>query len=136
MHDALLNIITQFNHAQAYVMTVMMEYGIRKPESNSDWTGIKIPDDVLARINSNGIKIYKHGYGLSYRDDKLFIDFDFGETGQTNGFDAHRLLNFANQNNISIPFKSLDEIRHEIEKAIQAQEIVKSRYINYYLSQK
>ncbi|MGC4003489.1 MAG: hypothetical protein QM811_10275 [Pirellulales bacterium] len=50
-----------------------------------------------------GVGINAHGFGIALTIDDLKIDFDWGEQGQRDGFDAWRLYYHAMRNQPSTP---------------------------------
>lgn len=65
-------------------------------------------------------------------DGSHYADLDLGDAGQTNGFDAWRLFDYAEQNKVDTPYKSVEEVEQAIKRAFQKDEIRFSGYILYY----
>ena len=64
------------------------------------------------------------------------IDFDFGENGETNGFNAWRLSEFVHDNGIDTTLNTEGKITSAINNAINAGVIVKAAGVgtNYYVN--
>jgi hypothetical protein len=90
--------------------------------------------EVAEATKRAGIKVFPHGCGLSIAFNDTWIDFDFGENSEINGFDAYRLWSFAERNKIQHGFESYKEVEAAIEQAVGKELIRFSGYINYYLN--
>jgi hypothetical protein len=82
--------------------------------------------------NNEGVKIFPHGFGLSYQDSEIYIDFDFGEHGETSGFDVNRLWFFIKTNEIKTLFKDEKQIKKVVDNQTAEGKLEFSGYINYY----
>ena len=125
-------VLDAFNAAQLHAVKILEGYGIPIPKSNLDWTILKLEPEIKSKMSSDGIHIFKHGYGLTIKDSTCYIDFDFGKNGEVNGFDVHRLFFFIEKNNIPSRYKTVDEIKCDFKEALEAGEIFFSGYINHY----
>lgn len=124
-------LIQRFNEAQRHVAAVLRDrLGIALPATNSAWVGQH--EDVWRRAKAVGLFIRPHGYGLAFRDALLWIDFDFGEHGEIDGFNVSRLFAFDQQNALGSGFADEREVRSAIEAAVAAGELRRSDYINIY----
>ena len=79
----------------------------------------------------NGIGVYAHGYGIELSFDGLTIDFDWGDLGEPDGFDAWRLWNFYQTNGFVVDCASSCQIRSWLEEAITLGELTKDRLLYY-----
>ena len=68
------------------------EIGVETPDSNLDWAanGMKKKGTL-----SDGASYFKHGYGCLIESADESVDFDFGDRGEIDGFDACRLAEFV-----------------------------------------
>ena len=80
-----------------------------------------------------GIKDFKHGYGCAVQLPGGSVDFDFGEHGQTDGFDTWCLSSFADERLTEYGFASEVELTRTFEQAVAAEELQYSGSILYYL---
>ena len=67
-------------------------------------------------------------------DGVVKVDFELGDEGQINGFDAWRLERFVDENNIKTNLSNGNDIKSAIELAESNGEISFSGYILYYLN--
>ena len=81
-----------------------------------------------------GVCYHKHGYGFAVHARSWHVDFDFGDAGQIDGFDAWRLASFAGGKLAKYGFASVDELRCAFAAAVDACELRYSGYILYYLA--
>ena len=132
MNQELQNIIIQYQEAVANLFPRVASYlNIQLPISNVDWTGINTEQ---RGETPDGVKYFIHGYGISMNDGNLKIDFDLGDKGQINGFDAWRFSDFVEKNSIKTSFKDDKEIERAIKQAEKDGELKYSGYILYYLT--
>src|SRR5262249_28130399 len=82
----------------------------------------------------NGFDAYKHGFGCSVDGPEWGVDFDFGASGQIDGFDAWRLYDFARQRLSEYGFSSEKEIESAVRSAADAGDLEFSGYILYYVT--
>ncbi len=66
-------------------------------------------------------------------DGKVKVDFDLGEKGQINGFDAWRLESFVEENNIETELSDGKLIEAAIKEAEANGEVIRSKYVLCYL---
>ena len=132
MNTALNYVVNEFNKAQTYVVQQLLRRGIPIPKSDINWVEIRV--DIIngkyPDAKMDGIK--SHGYGLSFKDDKITIDFDFGPNGEINGFAAGKLWYFIKSNKININYEGEKEIQKDINSAVADGEYTFGGYINYY----
>ena len=101
---------------------------------------LPITDRQWAVINAkqrgetpDGIKYFKHGYGIRMYDGNVEVDFDLGDKSQIDGFDAGRLSDFVEMNHIETSLKTWDAIGAAIKEAESAGELIFSGYLLYYI---
>src|SRR5687768_5988973 len=68
--------------------------GIKRPSDAQEWIQMEFPE--LGGL-PGGFRYYKHGIGCAVRGPDWSVDFDFGEHGEIDGFDAYRLYDFASK---------------------------------------
>lgn len=100
------------------------------PISNINWALLDIP---CRGKTADGLEYYKHGYGVAIKYDGGEIDIDFGSQGEYNGFDAYRLMSFAEENNIPILYDNFRELESDFKDAEKKGQLRYSGYILYYL---
>ena len=115
---------TLFPRVAAYV-------GVSPPISNIEWASLDIPQ---RGETDDGIRYFKHGYGVKMNDGSRRIDIDLGAAGEMDGFDAWRLFDFATQNKIDTPYSGYKDVEKAIETAVQEGELEFSGYILFYRS--
>jgi hypothetical protein len=131
MNEELQKIIIKYQETVARLFPRVAEYpNLKLPISNTDWTGINAEQRGETPC---GIKYFIHGYGIAMNDGKIKVDFDLGDEGQINGFDAWRLEGFIKDNNIETTIKNGKNIETAIKEAETSGDILFSGYILYYL---
>ena len=104
--------------------------GVPKPTSNNEWAFYRLSDELVI---PTGTWIQKHGYGCRFKNERVYVDFDFGERGEINGFDCGRLTDFCRDNLKSkYGFDSQKDLERAFEDACLANELVYSGYILWY----
>ncbi len=136
MAPALSDIIRQFRMAQdravAFLVDVLgPELGLRLPASNREWVSICGEFGLTRRQRINGVGIYTHGYGIELIFDGLTIDFDWGDSGEPDGFDAWRLENFCRLNKIKIVRRDHSQIQGWLDEATAVGELIKDTLLYY-----
>ncbi len=109
----------------------MSALGIRLPASHDEWALYQLP----ANLNlPSGTRIQKHGYGCRFKNERVYVDFDFGANGEIDGFDCWRLYDFSRGRLSSkYGFESEKELEEEFENACKANALKFSGYILWYL---
>jgi hypothetical protein len=139
MHPVLLDIIEQFRAAQdrgvaAVVQVLGPTLGVRLPVSNRDWVHICEEIGLYSIRWINGIGIYAHGFGIEVAFRDLTIDFDWGKSGQPDGFDVWRLWNFIAVNQLNVPCISDSQLESWIQQAFQSGELIQDLLCSLYYS--
>lgn len=127
-------ILDLFHATQRKVVKNLTEiWGMESPMTNTQWISWNHKQYEKDQFkNEQGIKIYAHGFGLSYQDAEIYIDFDFGEHGEINGFDVHRLWDFIEENKINTLFRHVHQIEKVLSFEMAHEKLIFSGYINYY----
>jgi hypothetical protein len=135
MHPVLAEVIERFRAAQDRGVAALVEQlGLPLPTSNRQWATF-CADCGLHRISSiNGIGVYAHGYGIELIFDDLTIDFDWGDAGEPDGFDAWRLWNFIRLNKLDVACESHLQMISWLEEAHQRGEVTQDRLYGLYYS--
>ncbi len=127
-------ILKKFNECQSVVVNKLIElWSASLPITTIEWpvwSQSQYDEDQFT--NEYGIRIFPHGFGLSYQDSEFYIDFDFGENGETNGFDSNRIWLFAERNGINTQLINENQIQKIIEDQVLKGNLKFSGYINYY----
>ncbi|MFO0602796.1 MAG: hypothetical protein U0324_06450 [Polyangiales bacterium] len=131
MHPGLAHVIRDYQRVVARVVAMLEAVGIPRPASNTAWAGASVPwrGDL-----GGGVRYHKHGYGCAAQARSWHVDFDFGDVGQIDGFDAWRLAGFAGGKLAKYGFASVDDLRRAFAAAVDAGELRHSGYILYYLA--
>jgi hypothetical protein len=126
----LRKLIDDYVAAVRTAVTAMTEMGIPLPSSNDDWAYYQLPDGLIL---PPGTRMQKHGYGCRFKNDDVYVDFDFGANGEIDGFDCWRLYDFCRGHLRSkYGFASETELNESFDCACNASELVFSGYILWY----
>jgi hypothetical protein len=109
------------------------ELGFAAPESNVAWACNRI--EQRGRL-SDGAQYFKHGYGCAIKGATDSVDFDFGDNGEIDGFDASRLWGFAVASKKDYGFASEKEIAAAITRSAAEGALRSSGYMLYYVQKK
>ena len=131
MNSNLARLISDYQGAVREAVAVMHDSGIEQPASNTDWTGNAIPQHGTLK---GGITYFKHGYGCSVGLPSGTVDFDFGEHGEIDGFDAWRLASFAGPRLLEYGFASEAALNDCFKAEVAAGSLVYSGYILHYIA--
>ena len=124
MQEQLTNLIDDYVAAAKRLFPrVASHLNIQLPISNIEWSLSSVEE---VGETPNGIKYWKHGFGLKMSDSRTIIDLDLGPRGEYDGFDAMRLSYFVNANNIQTSYKTHDEIEVALQEALKAKELTAS----------
>jgi hypothetical protein len=136
MNAILADIITRFRAAQDRGVATLLRLGIPLPPSNREWVAI-CADRGLYRTRTLGdVGFYAHGYGIDLILDDVRIDWDWGDAGEPDGFDAWRLWNFVRDNRLDVGISpdrddGFAQIRSWLEESHQAGELTMDRCLYY-----
>ena len=92
MEPSLLKLISDYQAAVARAVSELKSGGIQLPESNLGWVANRIPQHGVL---PSGATYAKHGYGCHLVLAEGEVDFDFGPSGEIDGFDGWRLWRYA-----------------------------------------
>lgn len=128
MNKELVELINEFNAAQIKAVELLeSEFNCPRPISSDDFIIRCVPIIRKSNYESAGCKIRPHGIGMEVTTSGTIIDFDFGQNGEFNGFDAWRLSEFVKNNKLKTTLTSEKDIESEITKAIKEGEIIKGK---------
>jgi hypothetical protein len=131
MNDELLKIIKMYQDSVELLFPRVADHlNVKLPISNIEWTCIEADQRGETPC---GIRYFIHGYGIAMDDGNIKVDFDLGEKGQINGFDAWRLESFVEENHIDTKLSGNNLIETAIKEAESNGEVIRSDYILYYL---
>jgi len=133
MNSNLAHLINDYQNAVRQAIALMKSSGIPIPESNIAWVFSGV---IQSNTLEGGIGYFKHGYGCAVDLPSGGIDFDFGENGEIDGFDASRLWSFSKNSNINYGFQDEAHFNDIFEQAVANSEIIYSGYILYYCAKK
>jgi len=125
MHDTLDRLIEEYRAAQDVgVRTLLRDLGVPQPSSGGDWWLYCSKNGLYNSNQLGGIPIYAHGYGIELKIGSLTIDFDWGPSGEPDGFDGWRLYKFSLDNLAAIKC-SHSEVNAWLEDALANGELIK-----------
>lgn len=130
MDSRLHSLIVDYLAAVARAVNLLKEGGIAMPESNLAWACNGLPHKGIL---PSGVPYFKHGYGCGVEFETGLVDFDFGQSGETNGFDFWRLACFAGDRLSQYTFTSKEDLRECFQSAVESGAFVSSTYMLYYL---
>jgi hypothetical protein len=131
MNSNLARLISDYQGAVREAVAVMRDSGIELPATSMDWAANGIPQRGTFK---GGIPYFKHGYGCSVRLPSGAVDFDFGEQGEIDGFDAWRLASFAGPRLSEYGFASEAALNDFFKAELAAGSLVYSGYILHYIA--
>jgi hypothetical protein len=135
MNLALPPMIDRFRAAQDRAVALLADLakplGIRLPKSNREWVGICAESGLYKVRRFNDIEIYAHGYGIELVIDGTNIDFDWGDQGESDGFDGWRLWNFCRNNGLPMECESCSQVQSWLEQAAESGELTRDRLLFY-----
>jgi hypothetical protein len=131
MNSNLARLISDYQSAVREAVDLMRDSGIELPASNIDWTANGIPQRGTLK---GEVQYFKHGYGCSVKMPSGAVDFDFGEHGEIDGFDAWRLASFAGQRLPEYGFVSEATLNDCFKVEVAAGSLVYSGYILHYIA--
>jgi len=131
MREDLLNLIIRYQETVKQLFPrVAAHLNVKLPVSDFDWA---VLNTEQVGQTSDGIRYFRHGCGVTMNDGKVAVDFDLGEQGQIDGFDAGRLSRFAYSNRIRTRLRDMNVVDYEIRQAEAAGELIFSGRLLYYL---
>lgn len=137
MNPVLADMIGRFRSAQdrgvAFVTEVLgPALGVRRPESNREWVSICRECGLSWRsCRVDGVGVYAHGFGIELAFAGLTIDFDWGDSGDPDGFDAWWLWDFHQINGFAVECASSSQVRSWLEEARMLGELTRDNLLYY-----
>ena len=131
MSERLRFLIDEFLTTVAQAIALMEQSGIERPPTRIEWALRGIP---YKGVLQGGYPYRRHGVGCFVRLEATEVDFDFGERGEINGFDAWRLRGFARDQLTRFRYQSEAEIEEDFLRAAASGEILDSGSGLYYLA--
>jgi hypothetical protein len=136
MNPILADMIGRFRAAQDRGVAAVVEVlgpalGVRLPASNREWVRMSAECGVNRAGRVNGIEVDAHGYGIELVLDGVTIDFDWGDSGEPDGFDAWRLWNFVQVNGIAVDCGRSSQVRSWLEEAAALGELTRDSLLYY-----
>ena len=134
MNASLRKLISAYQKkARKLAPLLAAELNIDLPITNNEWITLQIEQ---CGKTSNGLKYFKHGFGVAIKYKGWEIDIDFGSEGEIDGFNACKLFHFASANEFQIPYKNEGEIESDLKRAVADDEVKQSGNIFYYIRNK
>ena len=130
MDSRLHSLIVDYLAAVARAVDLLKEGGIAMPESNLAWACNGLPHKGIL---PGGVPYFKHGYGCGVEFETGLVDFDFGQSGETDGFDFWRLACFAGDRLSQYTFTSKEDLRECFQSTVDSGAFVSSTYMLHYL---
>ena len=124
-------LIADYLASVATAVRLLRESGFEAPKTNLAWACNGAQH--VGKLKS-GIKYFKHGFGCRVILPIGEVDFDFGDQGQTDGFDAWRLTSFAEHRLHEYGFSDEEEVNAVFMSAVHHGHIKYSGYILHYLA--
>jgi len=132
MHPVLAELICRFREAQDRGVAVLTEQlALPVPKSNRDWFHFCNSQGLYQVRTIKGVGFYAHGYGVELTLEGTTIDFDWGDAGEADGFDAWRLWKFIGDNNLEFKINDYSQVAEWLEQAYRAGELMKDSCLFY-----
>lgn len=129
MHPEFQSLISDFVATVARRFAQLQrEVGVAAPESKIAWATNGLKKGTL----SDGAVYSKHGVGCLIEAEAGGVDFDFGERGEFDGFDAWRLVQFAENSGGRHAITDKKNMEALLDSAVAVGEIEKRGSL-YYL---
>ena len=130
MDEDLQLLIQEYLAAVREAVAELSASGVPLPASRMEWAASGLPKrGVLV----SGRPYVRHGYGCMVGVECVAVDFDFGERGETNGFDAWRLARFARVEPTTYSFTTEKDLEQALVREAEQGRVVK-RGALYYLT--
>ena len=135
MDSRLSKLVLDYQAKVAVAVSMLEAAGIPRPSSNIEWATRAWEAEAGSARGSlpAGFTYSVHGFGCAVDGPDWGVDFDFGNEGEIDGFDASRLHDFARKRLSQYEFASEKEIDNAIRAAADAGELRFSGYMLYYL---
>jgi len=129
MNEQLAKLVSDYQASVRTAVELLEASGIPRPTSNDHWVGYGIPHNGTL---VGGVTYFKHGYGCRVDLPDGAVDFDFGEQGQIDGFDAWRLAGYARGRLREYGFPNEASLNEAFAAAAASGSLVHSGYILYF----
>lgn len=135
MLERLLDLIRDYQAAVEEAITHFERHrGLERPQHPQDWISSSLPQTGFIDAEQT-LPYFLHGYGCAVRLPSGGVDWDFGLEGQTDGFDAWRLWQFARSRPTAFPeFQEEAVLQAAFAEAKARGYLYASPYILYYLT--
>lgn len=132
--NAFFEVLELFQERQQIVVQYIIDnYGKEVPMTAAAWGAwSRNTIDESNRNSATADWITPHGFGLLFKNEEFTIDFDFGENGETNGFDAYRIWFFIEENQLSTLLRSWHQVGRIVNHLVTHGALEFSGYLNYY----
>lgn len=130
MDAKLRRIIVDYQTAVRVAVALLRDAGVPRPESSAAWVSADVPGQ--GDIPGGG-RYWKHGFGVCVRTETFVVDFDFGAAGEIDGFDAGRLWQFVERNDVDSGFLTEGTLKATFDDEVARGAFRHSGYILYYL---
>lgn len=131
MDIRLVRLIADFQSSVVTAVALMHRSGLPLPHSAQGWSKADVPDSGILEGN---IRYYKHGYGCEVELDTGTVDFDFGRSGEVNGFDEWQLGKYAAEKLGGYGFASKRELYESFETEVALNTLIQQGYGLYYIA--
>jgi hypothetical protein len=132
MHPVLAELVRRFREAQDRGVAVLTEQlAVPLPKSNRDWFHFCNSQGLYQARTIKGVGFYAHGYGVELTLEDMTIDFDWGDAGEADGFDAWRLWKFIDDNKLDIQCNDDSQVDEWLQQAYRAGELTKDDHLYY-----
>jgi len=121
IEDYIATVAKRFAQLQRYV-------GVALPSSNVAWAANGMEKKGTL---SDGASYLKHGYGCLIESKAEGVDFDFGDQGEIDGFDACRLAEFVGAAPSRFSISEERMMKPLLDAALTSGEIVKRGRLYY-----
>ncbi len=130
MDEGLQRLIQEYLAAVQEAVAELSASGLALPGSGMEWAASGIP---RRGVLVSGRPYLKHGYGCTVGTEPNEVDFDFGEGGETDGFDGWRLARFTGFQPSAYGFAGEKELERALAVEAEQGRVVKRGSL-YYLT--
>lgn len=131
MELAFANLIRDYQKQVSYAVKILRESGIEMPYSSHEWT---LRTDPREGKLVGGVSYQRHGRGIWLDLPDGQVDFDFGDQGETTGFDRWRLECFLDSRRDAYPTSTRPELGVWLKDGIIKGELIQAPYGLYYVA--
>lgn len=125
-------VIRSYQSAVRDAIDLLRESGIQIPSSCNEWVSLDI--DQIGDLIGGG-RYFKHGFGVAVSHPRVCIDFDFGLSGEIDGFDPGRLEEFVSKRLDHFAYTSPEEFLRDFQAAADLNLITREEgELLYYIA--